>query len=189
MDFLKAHLGEELFNQVKSKLEGKNVKVVDLSTGDYVSKEKHTRVVSEHEEAMKKKDGEIANLQSSVTGDEKLKKRIGELENDLAASQKKITRFDYEKTVTGKGIQSKYLDAAISQAEKLVSKDVSFEKAVDNVLETYPEWKTEAKVAPEKKSTFPLNNNNPSTAASEAAEARASANDVLRRAGGKTAQS
>ena len=188
MDFLKEKLGEDLFNQVKTKLGGTGIKLVDLSTGDYVSKEKYTRVVSEHEEAIKKKDGEIANLQSSVTGDEKLKKRIGELENDLADSQKKITRFDYEKTVTGKGIQLKYVDAAISQAEKLLSKDVSFEKAVDNVLETYPEWKTESNAAPAKKSTFPLNNN-PSTAASEAAEARASANDVLRRAGGKTAQS
>jgi hypothetical protein len=187
MDFLKAHLGEELFNQVKSKLEGKKVKVVDLSTGDYVSKDKHTRVVSEHEEAMKKKDGEIANLQSSVAGDEKLKKRITDLEGELASYQSKITRFEHEKMVTVKGIQLKYMDAAISQAEKLVSKDTSFDKAVDSVLETYPEWKAETKVAPEKKSTFPLNNNNASTAESQATEARSAANAALRKAGGKTA--
>ncbi|MDR2426486.1 MAG: hypothetical protein LBD46_04830 [Endomicrobium sp.] len=183
MDFLKAKLGEELFNQVKSKLEGTGIKLVDLSTGEYVSKDKHTRIIAEHDEAIKKKDGEIANLQSSVAGDEKLKKRINDLEGDVASYQSKITRFEHEKTVSGKGIQSKYMDAAISQAEKLVSKDTPFDKAVDSVLETYPEWKTETKVTPEKKSTFPLNNNNASTAESEVAEARAKANDVFRKAG------
>lgn len=41
MEFLKEHLGEELYMQVAESLKDKGLKLADLSTGDYVSKGKY----------------------------------------------------------------------------------------------------------------------------------------------------
>ena len=41
IEVLKEHLSEETYNTVASELEGKDVKLANLSTGDYVSKGKY----------------------------------------------------------------------------------------------------------------------------------------------------
>ena len=46
---LKEHLTEETFNQVSTELEGKDLKLADLSTGDYVSKSKYDTALSDAE--------------------------------------------------------------------------------------------------------------------------------------------
>lgn len=46
---LKEHLTEETFNQVSTELEGKDLKLADLSTGDYVSKSKYDTALGEVE--------------------------------------------------------------------------------------------------------------------------------------------
>ena len=41
IEILKEHLSEETYNTVASELEGKDIKLANLSTGDYVSKGKY----------------------------------------------------------------------------------------------------------------------------------------------------
>ena len=47
MDFLKEHLGEELYGQVSEKLKDTKIKLADISTGTYVSKDKFTTLETE----------------------------------------------------------------------------------------------------------------------------------------------
>lgn len=61
MEFLKELLGEDLYNQVADKLKGheKDVKLANLATGDYVSKQKY-------DDDLKERDTKIADLSKKV---------------------------------------------------------------------------------------------------------------------------
>lgn len=47
IDVLKEHLTEETFNQVSTELEGKDLKLADLSQGGYVSKAKYDAAITD----------------------------------------------------------------------------------------------------------------------------------------------
>lgn len=49
MEFLKEHLGEELYLQVSEKLKGSSLKLADLSTGEFVSKMKFDDLLTERD--------------------------------------------------------------------------------------------------------------------------------------------
>lgn len=51
MEFLKPMLGDELYDQMAQKLEGSGVKLADLSTGNYVGKEKFDALAGQLREA------------------------------------------------------------------------------------------------------------------------------------------
>ena len=61
MEFLKELLGEDLYSQVADKLKGheKDVKLANLATGDYVSKQKY-------DDDLKERDTKIADLSKKV---------------------------------------------------------------------------------------------------------------------------
>ena len=177
MDFLKEHLGEELYKQVSDKLKDKGVKLADLSGGQYVQKDKYARAISEKEEAIKAKDVELEQLRNNLGGDEQLKKQVNSLTKELEETKSELGRFKNEKTVLGMGIKAKYVNAAMSEAARLVDKDTSFEKAVEKVAKEYPEWKEEAK--PKQNSSFPLNGTGRNGGREEAI--REAANEVFRR--------
>lgn len=178
MEFLKEHLGEELFKAVSEKLKGKGVKVVDASSGGYVSKEKYLRELGEKEEAIKGKEAEIEQLRKNAVGDEGVKKQVESLTQELELARTELGRFKNEKAILGSGIKGKYVDAAICEATKLVSKDVSFEKAVEAVAKDFPEWKEEAR--PKKNSSFPLGGSGGNGGDDEAV--KEAANAAIRRA-------
>lgn len=48
MEFLKEHLGEELYNQVAEKLNNTTMKLADLSSGEYVAKGKYEAEVGKN---------------------------------------------------------------------------------------------------------------------------------------------
>jgi DNA repair exonuclease SbcCD ATPase subunit len=177
MDFLKEHLGEELFSQVSEKLKDKGIKLADLSSGDYIAKEKHVRIISEKEETLKKKEAEIEVLKKDLPEWEKLREQITELSQELERSKGEINKYRNEKIVVSLGIKGKYVNAAMSEAARLVDKETSFEKAVEKVAKDYPEWKEESRAKPS--SSFPLNG----TGGNGGGEAiREAANEVFRRA-------
>jgi chromosome segregation ATPase len=79
MDFLKDILGDDLFNQVLAKLEGTDVKLANLSTGDYVSKDKHD---AEIRAAEKERDGykaQLSDLSEQIEAAQGSEKTIGDL--------------------------------------------------------------------------------------------------------------
>jgi DNA repair exonuclease SbcCD ATPase subunit len=154
MDFLKEHLGEELYKEVAEKLKDKGLKLGDLSSGNYIAKEKHARILCEKDEALKKKEAEIEVLKKDMPEGEKLKEQMAELSKELDRSKEEINKYRNEKTALSVGIKAKYVNAAICEAERLADKETSFEKAVERVAKDYPEWKEEAK--PKQNSSFPL---------------------------------
>lgn len=91
MDWLKEYLGEELYSQVKEKLEGNDkVKLANLATGEYVSKDKY-------DGDLKEKESKITELTNKVkefdgVDPEKFKKDIKDWEtkyNTTVANLKK----------------------------------------------------------------------------------------------------
>jgi hypothetical protein len=176
MEFLKEHLGEELYKEVSEKLKGKGVKVVDASGGGYVSKEKYLREIGEKEKEIKGKETELNQLRSNVVADEGVKKQLETLTQELELARNEVGRFKNEKTILGNGIKSKYIAAAICEATKLLSKEVSFEKAAEEVAKNFPEWKQEGKPM----SSFSLNGSGHNIGDEDAA--KEAANAVIRRA-------
>lgn len=77
MEFLKEHLSEETYNALAKELEGKNVKLANLSAGEYISKMKYDSQSKEYNEAkqlIEQLKGETANngdLQAKIQAYEK----------------------------------------------------------------------------------------------------------------------
>jgi hypothetical protein len=178
MEFLKEHLGEEMYKEVSEKLKGKGVKVVDASGGGYVSKEKYLRELGEKEEELKKKSSELEVLRKDMPEGEKLRGQISELSQELERSKEEIGKYRNEKAAISLGIKGKYVNAAISEAARLVDKETSFEKAIEKVSNDYPEWKEEAR--PKKNSSFSLSGSGGNAGEEEAV--KEAANAAIRRA-------
>jgi hypothetical protein len=179
MDFLKEHLGEELYKEVSEKLKDKGLKLADLSSGNYIAKEKHARILTEKEETLKKKEAEIELLKKDMPEGEKLREQMTELSKELDRSKEEVSKYRNEKTVMSLGIKAKYVNAAICEAERLADKETSFEKAVEKVAKEYPEWKEEAAPKPKQNSSFPLSGTGGNAGVEEAI--REAANEVFRR--------
>ena len=62
MEFLKEHLGEELYSQVAEALKDKSLKLADLSTGEYTSKAKHDAELKKAKESIKELTDRVANF-------------------------------------------------------------------------------------------------------------------------------
>lgn len=128
MEFLKEILGEELFNQFTTAINAyngneankdKQVKLANLSTGEYVGKGKHDALQAlfdGQKTELDKANGLIAELQKGTKNNEEL--------------QGKITAYEAEKTKLQEELQETKLKAAIKVA--LLS-----EKAVDVEYLTY----------------------------------------------------
>jgi len=68
MEFLKTFLSEETFNKLAQELEGKEVKLADLSKGDYVSSAKYQNLVGEVETLkgqISQRDADIEQLKKT----------------------------------------------------------------------------------------------------------------------------
>lgn len=96
MEFLKEHLGEELYNQVTEALKDKSVKIADLASGEYVAKGKYEAELSKNKAAQ----ATLKELQERVTSFdgidiEGLKKQATEWEEKYNADLAK-QRLDYE---------------------------------------------------------------------------------------------
>lgn len=102
MEFLKEILGEELFAQVKTKIDAHNgdeankdkiIKLANLTSGEYVGKGKHEAL----ETALKGKDTELAEanklieeLKKSAKGNEDVQGKIAEYEATNAKLQEEL---------------------------------------------------------------------------------------------------
>ena len=122
MDFLKEILGEELYNQVAEKInahngneanKGKQVKIGNLESGNYVSKLKYDDLASQ----LSGKDAELTSANDLIA---QLKKAT---KNDEALQQK-IAEYDVQVAQLNEQLQETKLKSAIKVA--LLS-----EKAVD----------------------------------------------------------
>lgn len=86
---LKEHLTEETFNQVSTELEGKDLKLADLSQGGYVSKTKYDAAITDansHKETAEKWEGNYNTLKGEF---DTFKTTT---EGEKAASQKQLVK-------------------------------------------------------------------------------------------------
>lgn len=129
MDFLKEIVGEELYGQISEKVGEYNkthtpVKIVDLSTGDYVSKSKLDRERATLEDALNKQTTDQSAAQKTI---EDLQKMVDEYK--AAEKQKEIDeairkRFDSAKgkdrefinDYTAQGIADKFKSAVLDES-------------------------------------------------------------------------
>ena len=105
MDFLKEILGEELFNQLVSKINEHNgneankdnqIKIGNLGTGEYVSKQKYDGIVQQlsgKQTEIDTANGLIAELQKGTKGNEELQGKITGYETQVADLQKELAEI------------------------------------------------------------------------------------------------
>ena len=104
MDFLKEHLGDELYAQVESKLKSNDkVKLANLAGGEYVGKDKFLALETE-------KKGLLAQIQERDAQLEQLKKV------DAGALQSKIAELQKANDAWATKVQSMALNHAIDAA-------------------------------------------------------------------------
>lgn len=103
MEFLKAYLDEETYEKLEEQLKGKEseVKLANLSTGEYVARGKFNKVEMELK-ALKKTQTDIET--ASLTESEKAQKAIAEVENLKKEFAIKYNRLEAEKILTQAGL-------------------------------------------------------------------------------------
>lgn len=106
MDFLKEHLGDELYNKVTEKLKGNDkVKLANLASGEYIGKDKFTAAESakkELEGQLKERDTQLETLKKAAGDNETLKAEIAKLQEANTTAQTdfdtklKAAKLDYQ---------------------------------------------------------------------------------------------
>jgi len=146
MEFLKDILGEELYTQIEGKInthntgikdESKRVKLADLSTGNYVSREKYTGAKTErdgYKTQLETANTTIASYktmdvegikQSAKDWETKYNADIGKLNQTLLDQQKEFSAKEFMGKQSFKSELAK--EAAVS---KLLSKNLDFKDGV-----------------------------------------------------------
>ena len=154
-------LGEELYAQVKAKLDAANEKIedkkdyvryVDLSEGNYVSMERYSGAVGEKENL----EGQITTLNKTIAGlkksnadNEELQTTIAALQEDLKKQQKaneNIVRTNaLKEKLSGEGVlDPDYLIYKAGGLDKFTFDQENKPVGVSDVVKTYKEDSTMA---------------------------------------------
>lgn len=128
MEWLKEHLGEELYNQVTAKLKGNDkVKLANLASGEYVGKDKFSAAETARQELEAQLKGRDEQLEA-------LKKSAG----DSATMQAEIQRLQKENTTAKTDFESKLKAQALEHAleSRLIREGAVNTKAVKALLDS-----------------------------------------------------
>lgn len=122
MEFLKAILGEELFNQFKEKVDAfngdeankdKQIKIGNLASGEYVGKGKYDAL----QEALNGKDTEITNannliaeLKKAAKGNEDVQNKISSYEQENIKLQEQLQEVKVKSAIKVALLSEKALD-------------------------------------------------------------------------------
>ncbi|MTI95393.1 MAG: hypothetical protein FH749_07875 [Firmicutes bacterium] len=159
MDFLKEHLGEELYNKVTEKLKGNDkVKLANLASGDYIGKEKFTSLETAKknlEGQLKDRDTQLETLKKSAGDNENLKAEIAKLQKANTDAQAdfdaklKAAQLDYQlenRLLKEGAINTKAVKALLDQSK--ISLDGENLIGVDDQLKELKEKEKWAFVEP-----------------------------------------
>jgi hypothetical protein len=135
--------------EVAAKLEP--LKLADLSTGEYVHKDKLDKAI----EARKAAQAELETMKSQLDGDEGLKtqvelltKKLDEAEHKAANAYSELTRTQRIAMAEARTGSDKLARLAVMDAEAIVSDDMDFEEALEKVLTSDPDYTAHANPAP-----------------------------------------
>jgi hypothetical protein len=116
MEWLKEILGEQLYNQVKSVLDEKKIKLANLSDGSFIPRDKfnekneESKLLKEQIEEFKKKSKEVDKL---VSSNEELKSQIDSLNNSyndkLAEKDKQLINYSKENALKNVLQENKFI--------------------------------------------------------------------------------
>lgn len=151
-------LGEELYKQVKEKIDAvnqkeedklKHVRYADLSEGNYVSKAKYDELAAEKEsldEKVKTMTGTITKLKKDSEGNEDLQKTITTLQADLKNLQKthedKLKEMSLKEQLVKAGVlDPEYMIYKAGGLEKFVFDKEGKPVGVEDILKPYKEDK------------------------------------------------
>lgn len=137
MEFLKEILGEELYASFSEKVTSynianpdKSIKIADLSSGAYVSKQKHDDALAEingYKEQIANRDKDIEELKEASKGNDELTSKYTELqgkyEKDTKDLQDKLTQSQYNAAIDlalmGSGAKNTKALRALLDMEKI----------------------------------------------------------------------
>lgn len=122
MEFLKEYLTDETFAKVKEELDGKDVKLANLKSGDYVSKEKYTALETSNENLKSQllaKSTAYDDLMAKAGDNEALKT---EIENLKASTQAQLndTTSQYEAKLKDAAIKSELIKAKAKDVKDII---------------------------------------------------------------------
>ena len=92
MEFLKELLSEEAYNKLEEELKDKDVKLVDLRQGEYVSVDKYNTAIKDLEstrEELAQRTEDLSTLKDSKDVSDELKAKIEKLEQEFAEKEQK----------------------------------------------------------------------------------------------------
>ena len=122
MDFLKDILGEDLFNQVSSKInehngneanKDKQLKLANLASGEYVGKGKHDALQSlldGQKTELEQANNLIAELKKGTKGNEDLQNKVSTYETQMADLQKQLAETKIKAALKVALLSEKALD-------------------------------------------------------------------------------
>ena len=122
MDFLKEVLGEELFNQVSSKVnehngneanKDKQLKLANLASGEYVGKGKHDALqalLDGQKSELEQANNLIAELKKGTKGNEELQGKISAYEGQVADLQQQLAETKLKAAVKVALLSEKAVD-------------------------------------------------------------------------------
>lgn len=113
MDFLKEVLSEETYKALSEELNGKDIKLANLTGGEYVSKQKHDSEMS----ALQKQLEDTQNLLSTRTAEyDSLKEKAGDNEALKSEIDSLKANFENEKTEITNNYQKQLKIATVKNA-------------------------------------------------------------------------
>lgn len=124
------------------------MKLVDVSEGGYIPREKFNERTARDKAAIEKLEADLDALKAAGTGDDALKSQVSKLEAELKAKESelseatqradeatsKATRAEREKLVREKIADPKLSRLALLDAEAMTSDEVPFEDALAKVI-------------------------------------------------------
>ena len=122
MEFLKEYLTDETFAKVKEELDGKDVKLANLKSGDYVSKDKYSALETSNETLKSQllaKSTAYDDLMAKAGDNEALKT---EIENLKASTQAQLndTTSQYEAKLKDAAIKSELIKAKAKDVKDII---------------------------------------------------------------------
>ena len=122
MEFLKEYLTEETFAKVKEELDGKDVKLANLKSGDYVSNDKYKALETSNESLKSQllaKSTAYDELVAKAGDNEALKT---EIENLKASTQEQLnqTTSQYEAKLKDAAIKSELIKAKAKDVKDII---------------------------------------------------------------------
>lgn len=122
MEFLKEYLTEETFAKVKEELDGKDVKLANLKSGDYVSNEKYKALETSNENLKSQllaKSSAYDELMAKAGDNDALKT---EIENLKASTQEQLnqTTNQYKEKLKMQAIKSELIQSKVKDVKDVI---------------------------------------------------------------------